>query len=65
MDPYRTLFPQAGEGLAQTERLAGRVITLPTGTATSERDVADICAVIRLVVEHGAEVAERMERMQP
>jgi dTDP-4-amino-4,6-dideoxygalactose transaminase len=33
MEPYRTLFPDVHGRLPATERLAGRVLTLPTGTS--------------------------------
>ena len=33
MEPYRTLYPEAGRNLPHTEEVAGRVIVLPTGTA--------------------------------
>jgi dTDP-4-amino-4,6-dideoxygalactose transaminase len=53
MEPYLTLDPQAGTRLPQTEVLTQRVVVLPTGTAVSEEDVAGICGIIRLAVEHG------------
>ena len=33
MEPYRSLFPDAGQRLPQAERLVGRVLALPTGTS--------------------------------
>ena len=36
--------------LPTTERVADRVITLPTGTSVSEDDVAVICSVLRAAV---------------
>ena len=47
MEPYRTLFPGAGERLPQTERLARRVLALPTGTAMDPASVAIVVDVIR------------------
>jgi dTDP-4-amino-4,6-dideoxygalactose transaminase len=59
MEPYRSYFPHAGLLLPQTEKLAGRVLSLPTGTAVSRQDLTDICQIVRFVVEHGYEIAQR------
>ena len=47
MEPYRTLYPNAGELLPETERLAERVMILPTGTAVGGDEIATICELIR------------------
>jgi dTDP-4-amino-4,6-dideoxygalactose transaminase len=47
MEPYRSHYPQAGLLLAETERVAARVIVLPTGTAVSPDDIALVCSIIR------------------
>lgn len=47
MEPYRTLQPNAGSTLPATERVAGQVIVLPTGTSVSEHDVDTIVGIIR------------------
>jgi dTDP-4-amino-4,6-dideoxygalactose transaminase len=60
MEPYRSYFPHARLLLPQTERLATRVMSLPTGTAVSAKDVANICGIIRLAVSHGTELGERL-----
>src|ERR1035441_7129481 len=60
MEPYRSFFPQAGLLLPETERLARRVVVLPTGTAVGEADVSGICGVIRLVAAHGRELRKVM-----
>ena len=50
MEPYRSYFPHAGLLLPETERLAQRVLILPTGTAISEDDISKICQIIQIVV---------------
>jgi dTDP-4-amino-4,6-dideoxygalactose transaminase len=50
MEPYRSYFPHAGLLLLETEKLAQRVLILPTGTAISEDDISKICQVIQIVV---------------
>jgi len=47
MEPYRSLQPNAGLLLTETERVAARVIVLPTGQAVDEETVARVCEVIR------------------
>jgi dTDP-4-amino-4,6-dideoxygalactose transaminase len=46
MEPYRSLQPNAGLLLAETERVAARVIVLPTGQSITAEIVADICRII-------------------
>lgn len=50
MKPYRDLFPHAGLMLANTERIAGQVIVLPTGTGVSESDIRTIMSIIAKAV---------------
>lgn len=47
MEPYRSLYPRAGVFLPETERVAARVMVLPTGTAVSTDDISCICGIIR------------------
>lgn len=60
MEPYRSYFPHAGLLLPETEKLAKRVLSLPTGTAVGPAEISKICQIIRLVVAHGPEVRERL-----
>jgi len=60
-EPYRTLYPQAGTSLQETESLVRRVVQLPTGTAVSEQDIIIICDLIRFVVDKGKEISARKE----
>ena len=46
MEPYRSLQPNAGLLLPETERVAARVIVLPTGQTVDEETVARVCEVI-------------------
>jgi dTDP-4-amino-4,6-dideoxygalactose transaminase len=47
MEPYRSLQPNAGLLLPETERIAARVIVLPTGQTVEEEIVARVCEIIR------------------
>jgi dTDP-4-amino-4,6-dideoxygalactose transaminase len=60
MEPYRSHFPHAGLLLPNTERLVHRVMSLPTGTAVGEDEIAKICGVIRLAVINAAELQHRL-----
>lgn len=46
MQPYRAEQPNARMLLPNTERIAKRVIVLPTGQQTSPEGVADVCTII-------------------
>lgn len=51
MEPYRTSQPTACRGLQQTEKVAERVVVLPTGQAVNESAVRHICQVIRAAAQ--------------
>ena len=46
MEPYRSLQPNADLLLPETERIAARVIVLPTGQTVEEETVVRVCEVI-------------------
>ena len=50
MEPYRSLQPNAGLLLPETERIAARVIILPTGQMVDVEMVQRICNVIGMAI---------------
>jgi dTDP-4-amino-4,6-dideoxygalactose transaminase len=60
MEPYRSYFPHAGLLLPQTERLAARVLVLPTGTAVGPAEIARVCEIVRIALAHGPELGVRL-----
>jgi dTDP-4-amino-4,6-dideoxygalactose transaminase len=64
MEPYRTDDPQANLRLPQTERLAEKVLCLPTGSAVNSGEITAICTLIEFVVKHARAVKERFS-MKP
>jgi len=58
MEPYHSYFPNARLVLPETEKLTGKVLQLPTGTALSVPDIQDICALIRFSFENSAPIHE-------
>jgi dTDP-4-amino-4,6-dideoxygalactose transaminase len=66
-EPYRSDFLQGGPLLPETEKLATRVMTLPTGSAVGEAEIEKICQIIDFAVAHGKEIHERLgsEVFQP
>jgi dTDP-4-amino-4,6-dideoxygalactose transaminase len=61
MEPYRSYFPHTGLLLPETEKLAKRILSLPTGTAIGLDEISQICQMIRLVVAHSEEVHQRFQ----
>ena len=59
MEPYRANPPAGGWDLPVTERIASRVLCLPTGPSLSRVDVQQICQIIRLAVTNGHAVRGR------
>ncbi|MDQ3815608.1 MAG: aminotransferase class I/II-fold pyridoxal phosphate-dependent enzyme [Armatimonadota bacterium] len=60
MEPYRSYFPHAGLLLPETERVAQRILILPTGTSVGSESIQRICHIIRLAVEHATEIEEKL-----
>jgi dTDP-4-amino-4,6-dideoxygalactose transaminase len=64
MEPYRTLFPDAGRHLPNTEQIAERVMVLPNGATIGETEVDAIAEILATAVEH-AEPIRRKLSIQP
>jgi dTDP-4-amino-4,6-dideoxygalactose transaminase len=47
MEPYRSLQPNAGLLLPETEREAARLIMLPNGQTLDEETFMRVCEIIR------------------
>src|SRR5262249_18311824 len=60
MEPYRTTDTKAGPRLPQTERLARRVLCLPTGSTIGSGEITAICELIEFVAEHAEAVRQRL-----
>jgi len=50
MEPYRTIAPDAHLNLPETERVANRVVVLPTGTSVDEPATRLIAGIVRSAV---------------
>lgn len=64
MEPYRSLFPQAGLVLPHTLRLCERVFCLPTGTAVDTATVDAVSDVVRFTLARAGEIGERLDGRQ-
>jgi dTDP-4-amino-4,6-dideoxygalactose transaminase len=60
MEPYRSLVPPEHWHLPVTERVAARVLSLPTGSAVTVDDVRQVCELIQFAAGHAGEIAGRM-----
>jgi dTDP-4-amino-4,6-dideoxygalactose transaminase len=56
MEPYRSFYPNAGLLLPETERVAARLLSLPTGTTVDETIIDRIGWIIRTALTHPAVV---------
>ncbi len=59
MEPYRSNLP--GLRLPETDRLAERVLCLPTGTAVTESDIKIICQLLKLIIGNAGEVRQLLD----
>lgn len=62
MEPYATLYPDASARLPVTERVASRVMTLPTGTGVTPGDVEGVCALVRRILSSASAVRAALRR---
>jgi dTDP-4-amino-4,6-dideoxygalactose transaminase len=56
MEPYRSLQPQAGLVLPETEKLVRQTIVLPTGTDISLEAISNITDILRCALQHADEL---------
>jgi dTDP-4-amino-4,6-dideoxygalactose transaminase len=61
MEPYRSVAPELR--LPETERLAARILALPTGTAVTDDDVDRVCDLIEAVVEGRDSTGRVLQRL--
>ncbi len=61
MEPYRSYFPHAGTLLPETEKLAARVLVLPTGSAVGAQDIPKLVRIIRTAIANGALVSSKLK----
>jgi dTDP-4-amino-4,6-dideoxygalactose transaminase len=61
MEPYRSFFPHSHLLLPETERVAQRVLVLPTGTSVNVDEIEQLCQIIKLVISNGKEVSALLQ----
>jgi dTDP-4-amino-4,6-dideoxygalactose transaminase len=61
MEPYRSLQPNAGLLLPETERVAARVLLLPTGQAISPEVIGSVCRIVRLALDNAGAVRRSLQ----
>lgn len=64
-EPYRSLFPDAGKGVPEAERLVARLLALPTGTAIDTAGVAVVSELIRRAMADGPRLRRRLQPAVP
>jgi dTDP-4-amino-4,6-dideoxygalactose transaminase len=64
MEPYRTLDPAVTEKLPDTDRVASRVLQLPTGTAVDVEQIEKIASILRLCVERDRDIGRRLGHVE-
>jgi dTDP-4-amino-4,6-dideoxygalactose transaminase len=65
MEPYKSLNPNAYLLLPETERVAVRLMTLPTGQTITPEMIGVICEIIRSAFENAGEIIKRLAENQP
>jgi dTDP-4-amino-4,6-dideoxygalactose transaminase len=65
MEPYRTLYPDAGRLLPQTEARVEETLTLPTGTGISADDIDVVCGLLQFASTAAPDIAARFTDHRP
>jgi dTDP-4-amino-4,6-dideoxygalactose transaminase len=65
MEPYRSCYPDVGARLPVTEKVADRVLLLPTGTSVGKEEIATICSIIRGAIRKGPAVMRHLSDLGP
>jgi dTDP-4-amino-4,6-dideoxygalactose transaminase len=63
MQPYASTMPNVRSRLPVTERLARRVLVLPTGTVTGEQ-IEIVSGILRFAVSHAGETFEKLHGLR-
>jgi dTDP-4-amino-4,6-dideoxygalactose transaminase len=64
MEPYRSKWVTRELPLPQTERIADRVIALPTGLSLGTENAKRICLVIQYIVDHSLAIEDFLKRRE-
>jgi dTDP-4-amino-4,6-dideoxygalactose transaminase len=65
MEPYKTLYANAALLLPQTEFVAARVLTLPTGQGVTSEMIGGVCEIIRMVLDNASDVRKLLDERVP
>ena len=60
MEPYRSYFPHSHLLLPETEKVAQRVLVLPTGTSVTTDQITIICSIIRTALSNAKMIKETL-----
>lgn len=64
MEPYASYYPNTGLLLPETEDVAAKLLSLPTGTAVDAEMIERICAILRTALAHPDSVRRRLGQMR-
>ena len=65
LEPYRATQEASGLSFPETDRVAGRVLTLPTGTGITPTDAVTIAEIIRRAVASGPALGRALNARPP
>ena len=65
LEPYRAAQEASGRILPQTDRVAARVLTLPTGTGITPEEAVTIAGIIRGAMSHGPALRRALSARPP
>jgi dTDP-4-amino-4,6-dideoxygalactose transaminase len=61
MEPYRSRVRSSAHGLPETDRIAARVLVLPTGQTVQRESIATICRIIRQALEQSSLIRHHLK----
>ena len=60
MEPYKSYYPDAVLKLPETDKLAYRLISLPTGTSITQVEVHQISEIIKFIISNGKTLHQKL-----
>lgn len=65
IEPYRTMFPNAGDALPNTEDVCRNVLVLPTGLQLDAAAAIRVSELVTFAAEHSADIRRRLNSGPP
>ncbi len=63
MEPYKSYYPHSSFLLANTEKVAEKVLILPTGTGVTLNKIDNICKTMSFIIKNGKSISDKIYQL--